>query len=343
MLIKHSSGVPNHCFRLVLVTILMIFSLITCTNQTIVVVYTSMDQIYSEPIFKNFEKETGIKVNALYDAEAAKTVGLANKLIAEKSNPQCDVFWNNEFLRTIALKGKSILTPYRSVEADNIPAEFKDPDGYWTGFAARTRVIIYNTKLVKKENAPKSIFDLLKPEWKDEIAIANPLFGTTSSHTAALYLVLGDKKARQFLTQLKANGVKVVDGNAVVKNLVADGELKAGLTDSDDGNMALEDKKPIAIVFPDQDSLGTFFIPNTVGLIKNCPHPDAGKQLIDYLLSEKVERILSKSISKQIPLRPGLELPDIVPANLKIMKIDYQKCAALIEHTSKEVNELFLK
>jgi iron(III) transport system substrate-binding protein len=302
-----------------------------------------MDQIYSEPIFKNFEKETGIKVNALYDAEAAKTVGLANKLIAEKSNPQCDVFWNNEFLRTIALKGKSILTPYRSVEADNIPAEFKDPDGYWTGFAARTRVIIYNTKLVKKENAPKSIFDLLKPEWKDEIAIANPLFGTTSSHTAALYLVLGDKKARQFLTQLKANGVKVVDGNAVVKNLVADGELKAGLTDSDDGNMALEDKKPIAIVFPDQDSLGTFFIPNTVGLIKNCPHPDAGKQLIDYLLSEKVERILSKSISKQIPLRPGLELPDIVPANLKIMKIDYQKCAALIEHTSKEVNELFLK
>src|SRR4051794_11162892 len=65
-----------------------------------VIVYTSQDQEYAEPIFNNFTKQTGIKVRPVYDNEAAKTVGLVNRLIAEKNNPQCDVFWNNEELRT---------------------------------------------------------------------------------------------------------------------------------------------------------------------------------------------------------------------------------------------------
>ena len=48
-----------------------------------VIVYTSQDQVYAEPIFREFEKETGIKVRPVYDSEAVKTVGLANRLLAE--------------------------------------------------------------------------------------------------------------------------------------------------------------------------------------------------------------------------------------------------------------------
>jgi iron(III) transport system substrate-binding protein len=330
----------------VLITIFICFTITTfCSwqNKEVVVVYTSLDQIYSEPILREFEKKTGIKVKALYDTEAAKTVGLVNKIIAEKDNPQCDVFWNNEFLRTIMLKEKGILTRYRSTAASDIPEEFKDAEGYWTGFAARTRVIIYNTNLVDSAEAPQSIFDLLHPKWMGEICIAKPLFGTTSTHVAALYLVFGKTRAREYLLKLKANKVRVFDGNAVVKNMVADGEVKIGLTDSDDANIGLEQNKSIAIVFPDQDSFGTFFIPNTVCLIKNCPHPETGKKLIDYLLSPEVEEKLSKSLSKQIPLRSDIELPDIIPENLKYMKIDYEECAAIIEMTAKEVKEIFLK
>src|SRR5580700_4973525 len=65
-----------------------------------VVIYTSQDEVYAEPIFKDFEKETGIPVRAVYDSESVKTVGLVNRLIAESANPQCDVFWNNEEFRT---------------------------------------------------------------------------------------------------------------------------------------------------------------------------------------------------------------------------------------------------
>ncbi len=101
-----------------------------------VVVYTSLDQVFSQPILEAFEKETGIKVLAVYDSEATKTTGLVNRLIAEKDNPRTDVFWNSETGRTIVLKKKSVLAKYISPSAADIPSIFKDPDGCWTGFAA---------------------------------------------------------------------------------------------------------------------------------------------------------------------------------------------------------------
>jgi iron(III) transport system substrate-binding protein len=84
-----------------------------------VVVYAAQDQVYAEPILREFEKETGIKVKAVYDSEAVKTVGLANRLLAERSLPQCDVFWGNEEMRT------------RQLAAQNV---FRETNG-WAAFA----------------------------------------------------------------------------------------------------------------------------------------------------------------------------------------------------------------
>lgn len=64
------------------------------TPQQEVVVYTSLDKVFSQPILEAFEKETGITVKAVYDSEAAKTTGMVNRLIAEKNSPRADVFWN---------------------------------------------------------------------------------------------------------------------------------------------------------------------------------------------------------------------------------------------------------
>ena len=115
------------------------------TQQQEVVVYTSLDKVFSQPVLEAFEQETGIKVLAVYDSEATKTTGLVNRLIAEKDSPRADVFWNSETGRTIVLKKKGVLVPYISPSAADIPDTFKDPKGYWTGFAARCRILIYNT------------------------------------------------------------------------------------------------------------------------------------------------------------------------------------------------------
>ena len=204
--------------------------LCSCASKDIqeVVIYVAHDEMYSRPVLDEFTKKTGIAVRASYDTEASKTTGLANRLAAEQTRPRADVFWNNEVAQTIVLANKGVLQPYRSPAADAIPAGFKDTNGAWTGFAARARVIIYNTNLVTEP--PKSIRDFTKPEWKGKLAIAKPLFGTTATHVAALFALWGEEEAKQFLRNLLANDVAILSGNAAVRDMVASGEYAAGFT-----------------------------------------------------------------------------------------------------------------
>ncbi len=303
------------------------------TANRSVTVYVSTDRVFSEPVLREYERQTGVRVNAVYDTEETKSTGLANRLIAEKARPQADVFWSNEPVRTLVLKAREVLAPYRSPSAEGIPAALVDSDGYWTGFSARIRVIAYNTKLVKPEEAPQSVFDLADPKWRGHVAVADPRFGSTSFHVAALYAVAGDEKMDDFFRRLKANGVRVVDGNSVVRDLVARGEVKVGLTDTDDVNVAIEDGQPIAMVLPDAAGLGVPVMPNMLSLIANAPHPEEARKLIDYLLSPDVERQLAQSEAVQIPLHAGVQGPRNIPAinTFKPMTLDYTKAASRVE------------
>jgi iron(III) transport system substrate-binding protein len=298
-----------------------------------VTVYVSTDRVFSEPVLRGYEKRSGIRVNTAYDTEETKSTGLANRLIAEQARPQADVFWSNEPVRTLVLKSRGVLASYRSPSAEGIPPALVDPDGYWTGFSARIRVIAYNTKLVKPEEAPRSIFDLADPKWRGQVAMADPRFGSTSFHVAALYAMAGDEKMDDFFRRLKANGVRIVDGNSVVRDLVARGEVKVGLTDTDDVNVAIEDRQPIAMVLPDAVGLGVPVMPNMVSLIANGPHPEEGRRLIDYLLSADVERQLAQSEAVQIPLHAGVQGPKNIPAieTFKPMTLDYTKASTRVE------------
>lgn len=109
------------------------------TSMKTVTIYVSEDQVFSEPILKDFERENGIKVNAVFDTEEAKSTGVMNRLLAEKNNPQADVYWANEPVRADVLRQQGISTPYKPAAAGEIPEQFKDPQGHWTGFSARAR------------------------------------------------------------------------------------------------------------------------------------------------------------------------------------------------------------
>ena len=203
---------------------LILLLLVGCSKDPSkeVVVFTSHDRMFSEPVLDAFEKETGLDVRLVTDTEATKTTGLVNRLLARKGNPEADVFWNNEIGRTLVLQQAGVLAPYTTQTGSDVPAEYRDPEGHWTGFAARARVILYNTKLVTAAQAPRTLRDLADPRWHKKVAIANPLFGTTATHIAALFASLGPKKAKALLRKLKSNGVAWVAGNAVARNLVMD-------------------------------------------------------------------------------------------------------------------------
>ncbi len=302
-------------------------------NGNTVVVYTTVDQVFSEPVLQNFEKDTGIKVKALFDTEETKSTGVLNRLIAEKNNPQCDVFWSGDPVRAIILKNKGITDAYNSPVAKDIAPHFKDKDNNWIGFSSRARVLIYNTTLLNKEDVPKSIFDLVKEKYKGNVAVANPLFGTTSFHFAAWFSAFGDEKAKQFLNDLKENKVVIASSNGDVEKRVSQGEIWCGLTDTDDAFTAKNEGKNIDYLFLDQqDGIGNLIIPNTVSLIKGSAHRQNGKKLIDYLLSRKTEEKLAVSCA-QMPLHKGVKTPPYIPSldNIQPMKINYDVTAQKLE------------
>jgi len=317
---------------------LFLFSCQQSDNE--VVVYTSVDQVFSEPILKDFEKETGIKVKAVYDTEETKSTGVLNRLIAEKEHPQCDLFWSGDPIRSIVLKNKGVTRPFDTRLANNIHTIFKDADSHWVGFSARARVLIYNKDLLNEEDVPESVFDLINEKYKGKVAIANPLFGTTTFHMAALFTDLGDEKAKQFLQDLKTNEVVIATSNGDVKKRVVKGEVSCGLTDTDDAFEAIKEGANVGIVFLDQDNLGSLIMPNTLSLIKDSPNQSNAKKVMAYLLSNETEAKLAISCA-QMPLRKGVITPKNVPSldHIDPMKIDYEQTAEkllLIQNYLKE-------
>ncbi len=312
-----------------------------------VVVYTALDQEFSEPIYEDYEKATGVKVLAKFDIESTKTVGLTAALIAESNQPRCDVFWNNEILNTIRLEQQGLLEVYVSPSAYPFPRFTKSGSGAWQGFAARARILLVNTDLVKQEDHAKSIFDLANSKWKGKVAIAKPVAGTTATHVACLFATLGDERAISLLTSLVENEIQVLGGNKQVALAVSSGQVAFGLTDTDDAMIEVEKGSPVVIVYPDREEkqLGTLFIPNTVAIIKGCPHPQQAKKLVDYLLSPAVEERLAKGGGAQIPLNPAVKTKARVetPATVKAMPADFEAAAKKWETAQKFVKVTMAK
>lgn len=337
---------PKTCFSIVIFSVVATClgsSTIGCgksdrdTSSRQVVVYTSVDAVFARPICEQFERDTGIKVLLVPDTEETKSSGLLNRLIAEKERPQADVFWSGDPIRAAILKSKGVSTTYRSPAAEGLPVAYSDPEGHWIGFSARARIIIYNRNLVSDDQKPRSVNDLADPRFKGKACMANPLFGTTSMHAAALFQVLGDERARKFFQSLTDNNVRVLSSNGEVRRRVAAGEFSIGLTDTDDAHVAIQEGKPVGMVYPDADGMGTLVVPNAAVLIAGGPHPEAGRRFIDYLLRPETELALAKSEAAQMPLRPDVTPPDdVTPIGaLKGMSVDYQKLADKLEELSR--------
>ncbi|MEE1249731.1 MAG: extracellular solute-binding protein [Lachnospiraceae bacterium] len=304
-----------------------------------VVVYTAVDQVYADEIFKMFEQETGIKVQAVYDTESNKTTGLTNRILVEKEKTVCDVFWNNEFIQTIDLEKKGMLQSYVSPEAETIPDYYKPENGTWTAMGGRARVFLVNTDLLSEDEYPSSIYDFSNGKYEgSQLAIAYPMFGTTRTMAAAIYAQLGEEEARRYFQSVADHGVCVVDGNSVTKDMAASGQVAVGFTDTDDAKEAISDGAPVIMVYPDQQEgeMGTLMTPGTVAWIKHSPNPEAAKKFIDFVLSEKVERKLVEMGFFDICCRDDASLSGIKGMNLNLEEIyDY------LEVASKDMEEIF--
>ncbi len=308
--------------------------LVACGADTPhVVLYVSADDYVARPIVKAFEDQYGIRVDMVADTEQRKTIGLVRRLVAEKDNPQADVFWSSEVFNTIRLANQGVLAAHDSAIAADRPGAFRDREGRWYGFAARARVIVYAPDRVAAEDVPRTWMGLTDSRFRGRIVMADPRFGTTGGHLGAMKVfwtkLAGAFYYEAFLIGLAENEVRLLPGgNAGVVRAVADGEADLGLTDTDDVWAALNAGHRVRLVYPRHavDGVsdgGTLLIPNTVAIVAGGPNPAQASVLVDFLLSEQVERMLAGSVSHNVPVRDAVAadyadyaVPDPLSVNL---------------------------
>lgn len=309
--------------RLLLLSILTLLPAFCFAQE--VRLYTSVDQPYAIKVIREFEKKTGISVRMLTDAEATKTAGLAERLRAEKANPRADVWWSNEVFHTIRLANEGVLAPYESPAAGDIPTQFVDKQHRWMAAGIRVRVL-----LVGEGVQVQNYRDLLKPELRGKVALAKPAFGTTGGHMAALAVLLGEQGYREYLDGLKANGLKLVGGNATAAEMVASGQMLAAFTDNDDAAHVIENGSKAKMVVPDQEAggIGTLAMPCSVGVVAGAPNEAAAKQLCDFLVSREVEQMLMDEKFAYASVRQA-------GGTLKVMQVDF---AAVAEAMPDAIN-----
>lgn len=281
-----------------------------------VVVYTSQDQVYSEPILRQFERQSGIRVAAVYDSEAVKTVGLANRLLAERHRPQCDVFWNNEELRTHQLAARAL---------------FRQSNG-WAAVGYRSRRIVVNTNHLTLDAAPGTLSELTNRVWRGKVALAYPLFGTTATHFLVLRQHWGEPRWERWCRALASNQPFLVDGNSVVTKLVARGEAWIGLTDSDDILAEQRQGAPLAALPINEETL---LIPNTVAIIAQAPQPDAAQKLWEYLQQPEVTRQLVKAGALEGVTAREAASPTLQP--------DWERLLVDLEAATETLKSIFLR
>lgn len=309
-------------------------------GQRQVVLYCSVDQAIAEPIIAEFEKKTGIKVLSRFDTEASKTVGLVQRIRAEAAAPIADVFWSSEIFHTIRLARESLLTSYNSNKTESWPGLYTGQGGRWYGFALRARVIAYNTQRVSAEQAPRSLEDCLDSKWKGRLVMASPEFGTTGGDVASWFAHYGPDKTREILQALKANQIRLVEGNSTAVRMVATGQADICFTDTDDVYAAVRNGWPVAMNYLDQGGDGPLAIPNTAAVIKGAGHLDEAKELMDFLLSEQLEEMLARSDSHNFPVHPALAEQFKTYNIPNHLDIDYEKVADLLPIAIETAREI---
>ena len=281
-----------------------------------VIAYCAQDQVYSEPIFREFEKTSGSRVRTVYDSEAVKTVGLANRMLAERSHPQCDVFWGNEEMRTRQLAAQGV---------------FRETNG-WAAFGYRSRRVVINTNLLGIANAPRSLLELTNAAWAGKIALAYPQFGTTATHFHALRQLWGNAAWAAWCRALAANRPFLADGNSVVVTLVGKGTAPIGLTDSDDIAAGQRNGYPVVALPLGPESL---LIPNTVAVIAAARHTDGADGLFKFLQS--------RPIAETLVAARALEGVSAAEVTTPTLRVNWEKLLQDLESTTLELNRIFLR
>jgi 2-aminoethylphosphonate transport system substrate-binding protein len=256
--------------------------------------------------FDAITKATGIKVQYV----EAGSGGIVERVSKESTNPQADVLVTlPPFIMKAAADG--LLQPYTPAGVDQIAAEQRDAGGLYAALCNNYMNFIYNSATLK--DAPKTFADLLDRKFKGKIQYSTP--GQAGDGTAVMIQVFhafGSKeKGFEYLKALQANNVGPSASTGKLTALVNKGELFVANGDLQMNVDQMRTNPNIKVFWPagSDGQRSTFALPYYVGLVKGAPHAEAGKKLIDFLLSRDAQSTLP-AMAFGIPVRKDVVVSD---------------------------------
>jgi iron(III) transport system substrate-binding protein len=298
--------------------------------------YTSVELGLAEKVGKAFEEKFGIPVQV----ERSGAERVFQRIAQEQSSNihACDTVNSSDAAHFIIWKKQGVLAAYVPEDvAQHYPEQFKDPDGMFATWRVMLSPISYNTKLVKPEEAPKSFADLLDPKWKGKLVKAHPGYsGTIATTTFETARDLG----WGFFEKLAQQRVMQVQSATEPPKKVAQGERAIGVDGGDYVVQMLKDTgAPLEMVYPTE---GTPLITGPTGMMKDAPHPNAAKLLMNWFFGVECQQMVidvGALRSAHPKVKDRTDRPPL--SQIKLMKDDPASVEAQIEEIKRKYTGYF--
>ena len=260
-----------------------------------------------EKIFQQFTKDTGIKVDFI-DMSSGEVL---SKLQAENGKPSADVWFGGGLDSFITAKNKGLLEKYISPEMAEVPLKYRDKDGYWSGVSLVLVGFMVNNEILadKKLDAPKTWADLTKPEYRDEVIMANPaISGTNYALVDNLIQELGEDKAWEYFEALNKNVPFLAKRGGEPPMKVTTGEFGVAVIPMSGEFILMEGKYPVTTIYP-EDMIP--WVPAGMAIFKNAENLPEAKKFVDWALSEKGQ-IAIRDEDPRAMVRNGVKTPESI-------------------------------
>lgn len=305
-------------------------------------IYSYRQPYLIEPILKDFEKDTGIKVNFIFADK-----GLVERVKREGELSPADVLLTVDISRVMEIVNAQLAQPVNSeVLQKNIPAQYRDSKNEWFALTTRARAIYTSKDRVGKLPADFTYYDLAKPELKGKVCVRSGKNSYNVSLVAALIANDGEAKAKAFLEGLKANlAQKPQGGDRDQVKAIKEGICDYALGNSYYFGKMLEDEKQrswaeaVYINFPHQKAQGTHVNISGVAIAKHAPNKENAVKLVEYLSGDKAQKLYAE-LNHEYPVKADIKPSDLVQSwgtfnadSIPLEKIaeNYDKALKLID------------
>jgi iron(III) transport system substrate-binding protein len=282
-------------------------------------VYSIWPENWARPMFEEFEKASGIKVNFVRFSSGEALA----RVIAEKNNPRVDVLFGGPVETFAAGIAEGVFEPYKSPSSSKLPARFRHPDGQWTAIADDPLVFMSNDKFLKEHglNAPASWNDLLNPAYKNMLQMADArTSGTAVTRIFSVIEVNGrdENKAFDYMKKLRPQVQLYTKSGGGGTLPVGLGQAGAGIFFIVDALDTKAKGYDVTISFP-REGIGTSA--EAIALIRGAKNPEQAKKLIDWATSPAMQNLFAKYKINFVPAHPDVALESSLAGVLKDAKI----------------------